>query len=84
MTSAKGTGYYHAAFAGNVSSLFAYPNGTVGETHILGNIVKQGVENEGVFPKQWKVWEEKFPEFFEGGKIAPDWTSILTKAGLEP
>lgn len=84
LTSVPGSGYYHAAFSGNISSLFAYPNGTVGNTHILGNVQKQGVGNEGFFPRQWADLLVHFPEFFQDGRISPDWTRILTTAGLEP
>ena len=84
VTSASGSGYYHAAFSGNISSLFAYPNGTLGDTHILGNVKKQGAANEGIFPKQWAEMVEHFPHFFENGVISPNWSSILTTAGLAP
>ena len=84
ITSAPGSGYYHAAFSGNISSLFAYPNGTVGDTHILGNVKKQGAANEGVFPKQWAELLVHFPEYFKDGVLSPNWTSILTTAGLAP
>jgi hypothetical protein len=40
ITTAKGSGYYHAAFSGTISSLFAYFNGTMCDTHILGNVQK--------------------------------------------
>jgi hypothetical protein len=52
VTTAKGSGYCHAAFSGTISSLFAYPNGTTDDTHILGNVQKQGAGNEGYFPQQ--------------------------------
>jgi hypothetical protein len=80
--SAKASGYYHAAFSGTISTLFAYPNGTKGDTHILGNTQKQQGYNEGYFPKQWATFQSKFPEFFVNGVVSPNWTSILTKAGL--
>jgi hypothetical protein len=80
---AKGSGYYHAAFSGTTSSLFAYPNGTTWYTHIIGNVQKHGDGNEGYFPKQWSELLEHFPEFFVDGAISP-WTSILTTAGLAP
>lgn len=84
IASAYGTGYYHAAFSGNVSSLFAYPNGTTGDTHILGNVQKQNATGGDHFPKQWEAFTKHFPEFFVDGAISPNWTSILTKAGLAP
>lgn len=84
ITSAFGTGYYHAAFSGNISSLFAYPNGTTGDTHIIGNVQKQGASNEGYFPKQWNDMKVHFPEFFINGSISPNWTSTLIAAGLAP
>jgi hypothetical protein len=40
ITTARGSGYYHAAFSGMISSLFAYPNGTTDDTHIIGNVQK--------------------------------------------
>jgi hypothetical protein len=64
ITTAKGSGYHHAAFSGTVSSLFSYPNGTMGDTHIIGNVQKQGAGNE-----------VHFPEFFVDA-ISPNWTSI--------
>lgn len=84
ITTAKASGYYHAAFSGTISSLFAYPNGTQGDTHILGRTQKQGASNEGYYPKQWAELLVHFPEFFANGTVSPDWTSILTTAGLSP
>ena len=81
---AKGSGYYHAAFSGTTSSLFAYPNGTTWYTHIIGNVQKHGDGNEGYFPKQRSELLEHFPEFFVDGAISPNWTSILATAGLAP
>lgn len=78
---ANASGYYHAAFSGAISSLFAYPNGTTGDTHILGNTEKQQGYNEGYFPKQWATFQDKFPTFFVNGTVSPDWTSILTTSG---
>jgi hypothetical protein len=81
IATAPASGYYNAFFNGTVSSIFGYPNATKGDTHILGNIWKGGAW-EALYPKQWDIYLDKFPEFFKGGVVDPDWDSLLGKAGL--
>lgn len=72
----------NSSFYGNLASIFAYPNGTVGETRILGNMDKGGVTDPLQYPVLFGKYQAHFPEFFYDGAISPNWTSILTKAGL--
>ncbi|EME42011.1 hypothetical protein DOTSEDRAFT_45580 [Dothistroma septosporum NZE10] len=83
ITTAPARGYYHAYFAGTVSSIFGYVNGTQGATHILGNIDKTTV-SDPLFPAQWASFRREFPEFFDNstGHVSPNWTQILGDAGL--
>ncbi|KAJ5901918.1 hypothetical protein N7495_002446 [Penicillium taxi] len=79
VTSAKGTGMYYAFLNGTVSTNFGYPNGTQGDTHITGNIIKGG-KSEAIYPYLWKSCKKQFPSYFnKKGELDPDWDTILSE-----
>ncbi|KFA55446.1 hypothetical protein S40293_11321 [Stachybotrys chartarum IBT 40293] len=79
---APADGYYTAFFEGALSSIFGFPIGTTGETRILGNINKKTMDDGSMYPELYEEYQTHFPEFFTDGIITPDWTKILTDAGL--
>ncbi|KAK6063558.1 hypothetical protein SCUP234_13347 [Seiridium cupressi] len=83
-TNVPARGYYAASINGTISSIFGYPSGTQGQTLITGNMDKGGASDPLQYPALWEHYQEMFPDFFQDGRISPNWTSILTTAGLDP
>ncbi|GJC88663.1 hypothetical protein ColLi_11501 [Colletotrichum liriopes] len=82
INNAKADGYYAAYFTGALASIFAYPNSTKGETLILGNVRKGAVDDPLEYPVLFGKYQAHFPEFFYDGAVSPNFTHILTSAGL--
>ncbi|GKT92671.1 hypothetical protein Ct61P_10521 [Colletotrichum tofieldiae] len=82
INNAKADGYYAAYFTGALASIFAYPISTKGETLILGNVRKGAVDDPLEYPVLFGKYQAHFPEFFYDGAVSPNFTRILTSAGL--